>query len=85
MFAWRKTGYEGVSATSKSLLHWWFQREHLMDKADGSLSPFRYYIAQREAVETVIWLYEARRKKVASWSFEPAAATGLLLSRIQPC
>ena len=26
-------------------------------------SPFRYYFAQREAVETVIWLYEVRRAR----------------------
>ena len=29
-------------------------------QADGSLSPFRYYFAQREAVETVIWLHDVR-------------------------
>jgi type III restriction enzyme len=29
----------------------------------GSLSPFRYYFAQREAVETVIWLYEVKRAR----------------------
>ena len=66
VFAWRKTGHEGASATSKSLLHWWFKREHLIEEVDGSISPFRYYFAKRLAVETVIWLYEARRKKTGS-------------------
>ena len=42
------------------LLKWWFETEHLLEEADGSLSPFRYYFAQREAVETVIWLYDVR-------------------------
>lgn len=52
VFAQRKTGYEGASETSTSLLHWWFKREHLIEEADGSLSLFRYYFAEREAVET---------------------------------
>jgi type III restriction enzyme len=58
---WRDAGYEGASATSRSLLRWWFDTEHLVEQADGSLSPFRYYFAQREAVETVIWLHDVRQ------------------------
>ena len=27
--AWRDTGYAGVSATSRALLAWWFERDHL--------------------------------------------------------
>jgi type III restriction enzyme len=59
--AWRKAGYAGASATSRALLNWWFETEHLAEQADGSLSPFRYYFAQREAVETVIWLHDVRK------------------------
>ena len=33
----------------------------MIESAGGALSPFRYYFAQREAVETVIWLHEVRR------------------------
>lgn len=61
VFAWRATGYAGASTTSKALLQHWFETKHLVENADGSLSPFRYYFAQREAVETVIWLFEVRR------------------------
>jgi len=53
---WRNKGYEGASQTSVSLLNWWFKKEHLLSKADESVFPFRYYYAQREAVETVIYL-----------------------------
>jgi len=60
VFAWRNKGYPGASSTSMALLHHWFETEHLTENADGSLSAFRYYFAQREAVETVIWLYEVR-------------------------
>jgi len=41
----------------------WFETEHLIENADNSLSTFRYYFAQREAVETVIWLYEVQKAR----------------------
>jgi type III restriction enzyme len=58
--AWRDSGYAGASATSRALLIWWFDTDHLIEQADGTQSQFRYYFAQREAVETVIWLYDVR-------------------------
>ena len=61
--AWRDAGYAGASETSRALLSWWFETEHMVEEADGTLSPFRYYFAQREAVETVIWLHDARKVK----------------------
>ena len=60
---WRNDGYPGASETTLALLRYWFDEEHLTENADGSLSTFRYYFAQREAVETVIWLYEVRRAR----------------------
>ncbi len=59
--AWRSASYAGVSETSRALLNWWFEAEHLVEQDDGTLSPFRYYFAQREAVETVIWLHDVRQ------------------------
>ena len=58
--AWRESGYQGASNTSRALLEWWFKTEHLLEQADGTQSEFRYYFAQREAVESVIWLYDVR-------------------------
>lgn len=58
VMAWRNAGYAGASTTSRALLAWWFETDHQMDQADGTARQFRYYFAQREAVETVIWLYE---------------------------
>jgi type III restriction enzyme len=63
VFQWRASGYAGASPTSKALLKWWFETEHLTEQADGTLLPFRYYFAQREAVETVIWLHDVRQVK----------------------
>jgi type III restriction enzyme len=54
----RDSGYVGVSDTSKSLLNWWFKETHLLPKADGSMFDFRYYFAQREAIETIVYLYD---------------------------
>jgi type III restriction enzyme len=59
--AWRETGYPGASPTSAALLNWWFGRDHQIELVDGSLKEFHYYFAQREAVESVIWLHEVRQ------------------------
>jgi type III restriction enzyme len=58
--AWRDDAYAGATPTSRALLTWWFATEHLTEQTDGAQSQFRYYFAQREAVETVIWLYDVR-------------------------
>lgn len=55
---WRDNGYKGASKTSISLLKWWFETEHLMPSEIGDMLSFKYYFAQREAVETIIYLYE---------------------------
>ena len=58
---WRDNNYDGASDTSKSLLNWWFKEEHNILDKNGVATPFQYYFAQREAVETIIWLYEVDR------------------------
>ncbi|MBU6509649.1 MAG: DEAD/DEAH box helicase family protein [Gammaproteobacteria bacterium] len=60
---WRASSYAGASDTSRALLRYWFEMEHLSEQADGAGVQFRYYFAQREAVETVIWLYEVRKAR----------------------
>lgn len=61
--AWRDNHYEGASKTSKALLSWWFHTEHILPKSDGNMFEFQYYFAQREAIETVIYLYEVVKVK----------------------
>ena len=63
VFAWRGKGYPGASPTSVALLQWWFETDHLLETADSSLAPFEYYFAQREAVETVIWLHDVKQAR----------------------
>jgi type III restriction enzyme len=60
---WRDSGYDGASATSVALLNWWFVIDHPLEQADGTLTQFRYYFAQREAIETIIYLYEIAQIK----------------------
>lgn len=52
--AWRSAGWPGVSPTTRRLLEHWFLDEH--ESAPGV--PFRWYFAQREAVETLVYLHE---------------------------
>ena len=55
---WRDRNYEGSSETSKALLNFWFGAKHIQNGNE-----FRYYFAQREAIESVIYLYEATTAK----------------------
>src|SRR3990170_2647889 len=55
---WRDSGYIGATDTSRSLLNWWFNTPHLLPQADGTMAEFQYYFAQREALETIIYLYD---------------------------
>ncbi len=59
--AWRSASYAGASPTSRALLQWWFDTEHQVEDSGRTLTAFRYYFAQREAVESVIWLHDVRR------------------------
>jgi type III restriction enzyme len=53
---WRDSSYTGASEVSKRLMQFWFDQDHLL--RDGSV--FRYWWAQREAIETLIYLTEVR-------------------------
>lgn len=55
---WRDSGYSGASETSKALLKYWFEEEHISQNSEGEDYRFRYYYCQREAVETVIYLHD---------------------------
>lgn len=62
--AWRESGYEGISDTSSALLRFWFHQAHVVQSEEGQRD-FQYYFAQREAVETTIWLYENQEARTA--------------------
>ncbi len=54
----RDGGYVGAADTSRSLLNWWFNTPHLLDQSDAAMEEFQYYFAQREALETIVYLYD---------------------------
>jgi type III restriction enzyme len=54
---WRLKKYKGATDTTKALFNYWFSTDHR--RPDGQ--SFQYYGAQREAVETVAWLYEVEQ------------------------
>jgi len=56
---WRDNKYSGASNTSQALLNWWFEHPHIREDS----KEFRYYFAQREAVETIVYLYEVAKIK----------------------
>lgn len=60
---WRDSNYGGAAPTSKSLLNWWFNTPHLMPQSDGNEAEFQYYFAQREALETIVYLHDVVRVK----------------------
>ena len=55
---WRDSGYAGATDTSRSLLNWWFKTPHLLPQSDGTMAEFQYYFAQRETLETIVYLYD---------------------------
>ena len=59
---WRAANYDGAAPTSKSLLNWWFNNTpHLMPQSNGEMAEFQYYFAQREALETIVYLHDVVR------------------------
>jgi len=55
---WREDEYVGASDTSKSLLNFWFNAEHLIGQ-----TKFGFFFSQREAIESIIYLYEVAKAK----------------------
>jgi len=55
---WRKNNYPNISDVTKSLLTYWFKTEHPKN--------YQYYFAQRESVESIIYLYEHEQIRLPS-------------------
>jgi len=58
VYKWREDGYLGVTDTTRRLLQFWFEEDH---KLDGEL--FKFWFCQREAIETLIYVYEVMKKR----------------------
>ena len=55
---WRENDYQGASETSKSLLNFLFNQEHLIGQ-----TKFSFFFSQREAIESIIYLFEVAKAK----------------------
>jgi type III restriction enzyme len=54
---WAGGGYRGVTPTTRTLLNYWFRADHRLPNGEK----FAYYPFQREAIETLIYLYEVAK------------------------
>jgi len=54
---WKDNGYQGITPTTRTLLNHWFFTDHKL--SNGQL--FKYLDAQREAIETLIYVYEVAK------------------------
>jgi len=55
---WRQAGYPGVTEVTRELLGFWFESEHYLPNG----RPFRFWTCQQEAIETLIYLFEVKRR-----------------------
>lgn len=55
---WRNSGYEGGSETTRFLFDFWFNQEHLINQ-----KKFSFFFSQREAIESIVYLYEVAKAK----------------------
>jgi type III restriction enzyme len=55
--AWRNDKYKGITATTRELLNFWFYTDHILHNGQT----FQYHTAQREAIETLIYIYEVKK------------------------
>jgi len=75
---WRDSGYKGITDTTRLLLNYWFHTDHRLPNGKA----FRYHDSQREAMETLVYIYEVsgvRRHKDLLETFAPKIATLRLL------
>ena len=52
--AWKAGGYKGITDTTRTLLNYWFETDHKLRTG----LPFKYHPSQREAIETMIFVWE---------------------------
>ncbi|BAU22777.1 hypothetical protein THC_0379 [Caldimicrobium thiodismutans] len=53
---WRDNDYPEVTDTTRELLYFWFFNDHQVNA-----EPFKFWFCQREAVETLIYLFEVKK------------------------
>jgi len=81
---WSAAGYQGATDTTKTLLNFWFHTDHKLPNG----TQFRYYAAQQEAIETLIYLFEIAKTRTLAdlyQRFIPAELAGSIrLAEVDP-
>jgi type III restriction enzyme len=54
---WVLNNYPGITDTTRELLNYWFYTDHILPNG----STFRYHKAQKESIETLIYLFEVAK------------------------
>jgi type III restriction enzyme len=67
--SWRETNYNGATQTTRELLNYWFKTDHILYNGQQ----FSFYPAQREAIETLIYLYEIEKVRTRKGLLEKYA------------
>ena len=55
---WREKGYPNITDTTRRLLQYWFYDDCLVGD-----EPFHFWFCQRDAIETLIYVYEVMKKR----------------------
>ncbi|MEM0136008.1 MAG: DEAD/DEAH box helicase family protein, partial [Thermoplasmatales archaeon] len=58
IYEWRNSGYPNTTKTTKRLLDFWFNEDHIVNN-----EKFEFWYAQRESIETLIYVYEVMKKR----------------------
>src|SRR5262245_36734326 len=69
--AWRVGGYKGTTETTRELLLHWFDHDHRL----ANVRPFAWQDSQREAIETLIVVWEFEKVRTRKALLERYAAT----------
>jgi type III restriction enzyme len=67
--AWKAQNYSGITETTRELLNYWFKNDHKLKNGNC----FRYYDAQQEAIETLIYIYEVEKIRTRKDLYEKYA------------
>ncbi|MBL7973892.1 MAG: DEAD/DEAH box helicase family protein, partial [Candidatus Kapabacteria bacterium] len=54
---WRATNYKGITDTTRELFNFWFNTDHRLPQGNT----FRFHTAQREAIETLVYISEVAK------------------------
>ncbi len=55
--SWKAGGYNGITDTTGILMNYWFETDHKLRTG----RPFQYHPSQREAMETLIYVWEVEK------------------------